>query len=529
MKIWKVQAIDPLVLTTNGLVQGLLAEDGYYSMFLGVPYAQIDETNPFGIAKEITKSDEIYEAYDDSIVCPQYDDYANTIEGSLDCLKLNIYIPHSATSHNRLPVMIWIHGGGFMRWSSGRESYGPKFLVQHDVILVTLNYRLGPYGFMCLNTADTPGNAGLRDQLAALRWIKKNIAAFGGDVDNITLFGESAGAASVEFHMVSGLSDGLFHKVIMESGSILGDWVMAESDMNAPIKLAEQLGYVTENRTDAIDFLAKSDPHTIIAATLELNLRFKPCVEQRFSNVETMVKGRPSVLLQSDPYSSFPILSGFNSREGLETFYFLTQTPNYFETERKTFKAKLEDYFTFNTEELERAERLVHQFYIGDKPIDNDVVDEMIEFNSDFTFIYPLQRSTSYHLSRNDYPVYQYMFSYVGDRNYMKYRRNITEPGASHADEIGYLFDQSYITDEIMPWDQVMIDRMTTMWTNFAKQGDPTPNIDDIITVKWENTKQNARRFLIIDDVMNMDQHPYHQRMAFWDLFFELFDGKAKW
>lgn len=99
--------------------------------------------------------------------------------------------------------MIHIHGGGFSIGFAGRFAYGPSFLVKHDVILVTLNYRLGPYGFMCLHTPEVPGNQGLKDQLIALRWIRDNIESFGGDANVITVLGGSAGARSIDLHLLS--------------------------------------------------------------------------------------------------------------------------------------------------------------------------------------------------------------------------------------------------------------------------------------------------------------------------------------
>lgn len=116
--------------------------------------------------------------------------------------------------------MVWIHGGGFVGGSGNEESAGPEYLLKKDVILVTLNYRLDALGFLSLDTEDIPGNAGMKDQVAALRWVKKNIKNFGGDPDNITLFGGSAGAACVSYHLVSPMSKGLFNRAIMQSGTI---------------------------------------------------------------------------------------------------------------------------------------------------------------------------------------------------------------------------------------------------------------------------------------------------------------------
>lgn len=143
-----------------------------------------------------------------------------------DCLFLNVFTPENAKEADKLPVLVYIHGGGFTG-GCGHEKHfdGPVWPAQ-GIIGVTLNYRLGPMGFLCLpqlqEEAGFTGNYGLYDQLTAIRWVKDNIAAFGGDPDNITIMGQSAGAASVQLQCSSPLTDGLFHKAVMSSGCGLG-------------------------------------------------------------------------------------------------------------------------------------------------------------------------------------------------------------------------------------------------------------------------------------------------------------------
>lgn len=339
------------------------------------------------------------------------------------------------------------------------------------VILVTFNYRLGPYGFMSLNTTDIPGNAGLRDQLAAMQWVKDNIAAFGGDDNNITLFGESAGAASVEFHLLSKYSEGLFHKAIMQSGSVLCDWVMKEPDFHSPVKLAGYMGFETDDVDEALRFVSQLDAHDLIKATLGIGYgeSFKPVVEHEFEGERAMIKDKPSNLLKQAKFS-MPVIIGFNSKEQLRNMYNYLQSPeDYFEKSNKTFKAKIGDYFDLDEDELVNAEKMVRHFYIGSEEIGEATVDAMIEFDSDFTFVYPSIRS-SRRYEQSSSAVYLYMFDYAGARNYMKYRLNMTSTtGAVHADEIGYLFDQSYYDLPTTFMDAMIIDRMTIMWTDFAK------------------------------------------------------------
>ena len=127
-----------------------------------------------------------------------------------DCLYLNIYVP--VTKESSMPVLVWMTGGAFL--IGGGIWYGPNFWMAHEIIIVTINYRVGPFGFLTLGVEDAPGNAGLLDQRLALQWVQQNIAEFGGDPEQVTLAGESAGSFSATYHLVSPGSKGLFRRVI---------------------------------------------------------------------------------------------------------------------------------------------------------------------------------------------------------------------------------------------------------------------------------------------------------------------------
>ncbi|KAL0099086.1 hypothetical protein PUN28_020261 [Cardiocondyla obscurior] len=220
----------PTVKTLNGMLHGKIMSTrlgrNLYA-FLGIPYAappigelRFKSPQPpvtWTGARDATKNAEI---------CTQRNIYVyqEDIVGSEDCLYLNVYTPCIQCSEGensdygteqrqrettaRFPVMIWFHGGGWLAGAGHSEYYGPKFLLDHDLVLVTLNYRLGPLGFLSTEDLECPGNYGLKDQLQAMRWVQENIVYFNGDPNRVTLFGESAGGASVHYHMVSPLSAG---------------------------------------------------------------------------------------------------------------------------------------------------------------------------------------------------------------------------------------------------------------------------------------------------------------------------------
>lgn len=220
----------PTVTTNAGPVVGRAS--GNVNAFLGLPYA----APPIGDLRfRPPQAPASWTAPRDASafgnVCTQVilglfaqpDQTAGDVRGSEDCLYLNVYTPRNASPARRLPVMVWIHGGSFT--AGAGSTYDPSVIVEkHDVIAVTINYRLGVFGFLALPGLDaessdgTSGNYGLMDQQAALRWVNRNITAFGGDPRAITIFGESVGGNSVCWHLASPASAGLFQKAIVQSG-----------------------------------------------------------------------------------------------------------------------------------------------------------------------------------------------------------------------------------------------------------------------------------------------------------------------
>ncbi len=221
--------LNSIVETRAGKIQGLFT-NGLY-VFKGVPYA----APPVGDLRWLPPQPHkpwhaVRTALAFGPICPQNKSPVSTIPipevdepQSEDCLYLNIWSP--GLDNAQRPVMVWIHGGAFSRGSGSSPNYDGSILARRgNIVLVTLNYRLGPFGFLHLDEVTggripATGNEGLLDQIAALRWVRENITFFGGDPDNITVFGESAGAMSIGCLLVMPQARGLFHKAILESGS----------------------------------------------------------------------------------------------------------------------------------------------------------------------------------------------------------------------------------------------------------------------------------------------------------------------
>ncbi|MGH2486313.1 MAG: carboxylesterase/lipase family protein, partial [Ktedonobacterales bacterium] len=217
-----------IVQTRDGVVRGTVA-DGVVS-WRGIPYAAAPVGDlRFHAPRPMQPWPDVRDATAFGLICPQLPDQMDALFGveappsGEDCLTLNVWSP---TADDALrPVMVWIHGCAFENGSSAALWYdGTRFARDGDVVVVSLNYRLGPLGFLCLDELGGAeyagsGNVGLLDQIAALRWVRDNITAFGGDPGNVTVFGESAGAMSIATLLGTPSARGLFHKAILQSGA----------------------------------------------------------------------------------------------------------------------------------------------------------------------------------------------------------------------------------------------------------------------------------------------------------------------
>ncbi|CAH4033058.1 acetylcholinesterase-like [Pieris brassicae] len=505
---------DPLLVEApQGQFRGVPADDGDYTMFLGIPYGRVDPENPFGAAEPQPKFTEIFEANNDSAICPQSGDVSGTI--TLDCLNLNVYVPNNSTG--KLPVLVWIHGGGFSFGDGTKRQQGPKYLVRHNVIVVSINYRLGPFGFLCLDIPEVSGNQGFKDQTIALRWIRENIESFGGDPNHVTAYGESAGAASVEFHIASE-NEQLFQGAILSSGAIFGRWTIGEIDNSIPLKIAKSLGLTTDNVQTALDFLKGQDVQRVIGASREFGM-LSGCVERKISGVEGFLNVHPFTLDRLPKVENMSIITGFNDDESLASFI---NTPEESFPNLDPFRNFADNF----VEDKDEVYNYIRRFYIGDQSITSNVRRDLIDFTSDQSFNHPSHRSLKRFLvsSQN---VYYYIFSYTGGRNMVKVRMNITEGGAAHADELGYIFDMGELIGLGNEEDYLIVDRMTEMWANFVKYGNPTPEVTELLPVTWPVATAETHRYLDINRNLVVGYRPFHRRLTFWDMFHVVFPFKT--
>ncbi|XP_062123792.1 juvenile hormone esterase isoform X2 [Drosophila sulfurigaster albostrigata] len=547
--------------TTLGKVRGRYLKyrsgerGGYYS-FKGMRYGAA----PIGARRFRAAEPEkpwtgVRDASREGQSCPHKNMILDTFKGDEDCLFLNVFttrMPKEDESQVKLPVMVWLHGGGFSFGSGNSFLYGPDYLVAEDIVLVTLNYRLGPLGFLTAGP-DAPGNQGLKDQILALKWVRDNIEAFGGDPNQVTIFGESAGASSVQFLLLSPLAKGLFHRAISQSGSALNPWSMAASSSQRAARLAANLGYVGANNTEEIlDFLRRvpamklveAAPTTLTAEDQRNNigLPFVPVVEGYWNEdsqeenylEEPFLTQHPSEMYEEHNFNSdVPYMTGYNTHEAMLFIRRLRKNPQLLGIIENDF-GRLVPHDLNVTHVHDRVTREIRSFYLGNKHVGLESVDEMIALLTDLMFLQGIRRTARNHAKFGNAPVYMYRFSFDGALGLYKRMLGIPRPGVCHGDEMGYLFKFGFFNLSLDPKSmEVQVkNRMVRMWTNFAKYGTPTPNFDDpILNTKWTpidaTNVMNSLNYLDISHEINMKTNPEPERQRFWDEMYQHYNGAA--
>nr|QEE13690.1 carboxylesterase 10 [Mythimna separata] len=505
----------PEVTIEQGILSGKISTDGSFFEYVGIPYATTNSSTRFKAPLPPPKWKGVFKAVDEFYQCPQ-----NTPLGVLgveDCLKINVYVP--AQAKRPLPIMVYIHGGAFIMGNGGKTIVGPHFLVKHDVILVSFNYRLGALGFLCLGIKEAPGNAGLKDQVAALRWIQKNIAAFGGDPDNVTIFGTSAGGTSVSLLVASDATNGLFKRAIVHSGSSLTNWAINYNPVSVASSIVSMLGYDTKEPEKLYELYSKLSYKDLVLASAHIpipqlmvqNGLLLPCVEKTFPGVESVLSDLPYNLLTNKP-KNIPLMYSSTDREGL---FFIDQETE--ETLHQCNKRTLfgEDLIFASKDEENKLSRKVKEYYFGKEQISEKNIMKLSDLYTHLNFEVPMILEAEKMARTIDAPVYSYYFTYSGGRNFVKVAttRYPNEKGACHGDDLLYIFNSLVWPYRVNDKDKIIIDRLTTMLTNFAKYGNPTPND---LPLKWAPHSKDQLNFLYFGDEMKMGSVPNPDTYQLW-------------
>jgi para-nitrobenzyl esterase len=441
------------VKTAQGEVHGKTINDGKVKAFLGLPYAAA----PVGELRWKAPQPAVAwkgerDATKFGAHCAQgrvFDDMIFQDGGeSEDCLFLNVYTPAGETN-KKLPVMFWIHGGGYAGGGSSEPRHNGDFLPTKGVVLVTINYRLGPFGFLATaelaKEADgAAGNYGVMDMIAALQWVKANISRFGGDPGNVTIFGESAGSFAVSTLMASPAARGLFHKAIGESGAAFSGTLAYEP---LPVREKADGEWVDSLGVKSLAELRALPAEKILNGVKSKQGGFPPVIDGKVLTepVEaTYAAGRQAHV---------PLLAGWNSDEGSFVAAQGMTAGQWKEKADASFK--------------ERAAEFLQLYPAGS---DAQALRSAFDFGSDQFIAFSTWKWIEAHRKTGEAPVYRYHFELAALPS--KYH-----PGtfAFHSDEIEYVFGtlDTRPGENVRPEDRKLSEQMMGYWTNFAKTGDP--------------------------------------------------------
>ena len=383
----------PSVNTSFGTVVGTwdVTESGLpFKAFRGLKYGKF--VKRFHEAEPYKSQDSLISANQEGLICPQTNPFGENM--SEDCLYLNIYTPEQG---DKLSVMVWIHGGALQSGSGNNLMYGPQFILEKDVILVTINYRLGAFGFLSLETNAVPGNFGFKDQILALKWVKENIESFGGNSEDITIFGESAGSFSVMYQVVSPLATGLFNKAIAESGAPFNFYI-AGSRPNKPHQTAVALGHSLGCSSQTDDILlaclgikSVEDILNAIYLCVDDNIcTFNPwdAIIDDFAD-NPFLPDSPENLVKKGEYSKVPMLVGVVGEEGIYSAARYITNETSFDIINNYW-----DYYgpiyifdtSYPTPEEVDLSNVIKYFYLQDNPASMDNIHDVIDMFSDNLF-----------------------------------------------------------------------------------------------------------------------------------------------
>nr|AAI24754.1 Cel.2 protein [Danio rerio] len=498
------------VLTEGGMVQGKSHSVGllrYMDVFKGIPFA----APPGRLQKPVPHPgwEGVLKATEYSKRCIQLNLLQTDTMGSEDCLYLNIWVPQGKTVSYNLPVMVFIYGGGFLlgggQGANFLDNYlydGEEIADRGNVIVVTFNYRVGSMGFLSTGDADAPGNYGLWDQHAAISWVHRNIKAFGGNPDNITIFGESAGSTSVNFQIISPKNKGLIRRAISQSGVALCPWAINRNPRKFAEEIAKKVGCPTDSgmvaclrRTDpkAVTLAGKVRLATSATEPIVHNLYLSPVIDGDF------IPDEPDTLFGNA--ADIDYIAGVNDMDG--HIFATLDIPSINNALATTTEEEVQALATaLSKDRGQDAGIATFQEYTvnwGSKPNKEDIKKTVVEMETDYIFLVPTQTALYLHSDNaKSARTYSYLFS--------ESSRIPIFPlwmGADHADELQYVFGKPFTTPlGYFPRHRDVSKYMIAYWTNFAQTGNPNTG-ESKVPVTWPEFSNPGHQYLDINNKIN--------------------------
>ncbi len=474
-------AIEDPVQITSGPITGEV-KDGV-RCYKGVPYA----APPVGELR--WKPPQLHKSWKEPRTCtefgpscPQHKDEVTRGLGKMDedCLYLNVWTP-AKTGQEALPVMVWIHGGGFVIGSGSLAPYHGENLAGRGVVVVTINYRLGVFGFFAHPglSAESPdkvsGNYGLLDQIFALRWVKENIKKFGGDPGNVTIFGESAGAVSVCALIASPLARGLFHRGIVQSGSAPPDMPYLRKDAgrlmsweSKGVRFAKKMG-VDKAEGVIAELRKKSWQEILDADTTRITLPGSTpmlCIDGH------VLPDAPLNIIKSGKGAKVPLVIGTNKDEG--TLFTIRVKVNTVRRLRAFWRMLFRD----------KTQEALKLYNVTD---DASAAKAFSNWLGD-AFVVAVRRTARAHAASGNKT---YLYHFTREPRWAK----LIGLGSFHGCEIQYVFGTQPRLGRFRKADREISGNMMGYWARFAKSGDPNGES----CVKWPAYTAEKDEHLIID------------------------------
>lgn len=465
-----------------------------FEAFMGIPYAlppigDLRFSNP----KVMPKLLGMYDASAPKMDCIQKNYLLPTpvVYGDEDCLYLNVYRPEIRKS--ALPVMVYIHGGGFFGGSAGPGVTGPEYFMDSgEVILVTMAYRLGPFGFLSTQDAVMSGNFGLKDQNLALRWVQRNIRFFGGDPQRVTIFGQSAGGVAAHMHLMSPRSHGLFHRVISMSGTANVPFAIAEQPLEQARLLAEFADVPDARNLSTVKLtkaLRRINANKLLNAgdglkywDVDHMTNFRPVVEEGLEG-DAFLNVHPIDMLAQGMPTFIPLLLGTVPGEGAVRVVNILGN----ETLRQSFNLRFDELLqellefpaSFSQDRREKmVDLLVEVYFQGQHEVNELTVQGFMNLISDRGFKQPLYNTIHKNVCHTPNPVYLYSFNYQGPLSYASAytSANVTgKYGVVHCDDLLYLFRSPLLFPDFPrnSTEAKVIHSFVDYFVHFAKFGKP--------------------------------------------------------
>jgi para-nitrobenzyl esterase len=527
------------VMTVDGIVHG--SSSGGVRAFLGIPFAATTGgANRWKPPQPVSPWTTTFDATKLGPICPQINPSTMAYDATSDenCLSLNVWTPDPAPS-KPLPVMVWIYGGAYVFGSSGAAPYSGNNLVpKGNVVVVSMNYRVGPLGFLAHSAlaAQDPshatGNYGLLDQQAAFKWVQANIGAFGGDKNNVTVFGESAGANSVCLQLLAPSSHGLFDKAIVESGLCLtplqtltdaeaeGDRFAAAmgcTGTDAAAALACLLKVPAKSITNGPATAPAQQPGGFFYQDRSNTLSFKPIEDG------VLLTGQPAALFAANKEATVPVLQGTNTDEGI-LFHIAALGPYTPVMTNADYLGALTRTFGMSA-----APTIAAQYPVaggdagapaaeaGVAPSDAQATgavafatynEALTQVSSDAFFVCQARRLERW-LAANGQKTYLYSFN--GPLMGVPIPQLVGK--AFHSSELPYVFGNSYVLGSVPDAGAPLVDTIEGYWTRFATTGDPNGGSDP----NWPAYATAGDTNINLDTAITVDSGLEKSSCDFWD------------